>query len=331
MTPALLVAAAIWGSLVIYALTGGADFGGGVWDLFAHGPRAKDQRRLIANALGPIWEANHVWFILALVLLFIAFPFAFAAISISLHIPITLMLLGIVFRGAAFVFRSQETSSVRMQRGWGYAFSVASTITPVLLGIIVGAIASGSIVSKPKDWPLWNFISPWLAFFPVALGFFTLALFAFLAAVYLTVEARTVDLRNDFRIRALISGVMVGLFAWVCFILGKNGAPLIHGNLSHESWSVPFHLLTGIVALLALICLWVRRFKAARVLAIVQAILIFIGWGLAQYPFIAAPTFTISASAAPISVLEPLLKVILLGIVLVAPTFGFLFYIFKRH
>src|SRR5688500_9634404 len=111
MTLELLVAATIWLALVVYALSGGADFGGGVWDLFSAGPRAAAQRALIANAVAPIWEANHVWLIVAVVMLFVAFPTAFAAMSIALHVPLTLMLLGIVFRGTAFVFRSQEAGT----------------------------------------------------------------------------------------------------------------------------------------------------------------------------------------------------------------------------
>src|SRR3954466_6248314 len=95
-------------ALVIYVLMGGADFGGGVWDLLAAGPRRREQRALIEKALGPIWEANHVWLILVVVLLFAAFPPAFAAISIALHIPLTLFLVGVVFRGSAFTFRSYD-------------------------------------------------------------------------------------------------------------------------------------------------------------------------------------------------------------------------------
>jgi len=102
LTLELCVAGVMLISLIIYMLTGGADFGGGVWDLFAPGPRAKSQRTLITQAIAPIWEANHVWLIVIVVLLFVAFPVAFAAISTALHIPLTLMLIGIVLRGSAY-------------------------------------------------------------------------------------------------------------------------------------------------------------------------------------------------------------------------------------
>jgi cytochrome d ubiquinol oxidase subunit II len=105
-------------ALTIYALTGGADFGGGVWDLLARGPRARAQRRLIADALAPIWEANHVWLIAVIVILFTAFPPAFGAIATALHIPLTAMLVGIVLRGSAFTFRSYHRPDDHVAERW---------------------------------------------------------------------------------------------------------------------------------------------------------------------------------------------------------------------
>src|SRR5712671_2575179 len=106
-----LIAAVMLASLILYALMGGADYGGGMWDLLASGPRAPHQRHAIVEAMAPIWEANHVWLILVIVLLFTAFPSAYAAATTALHIPLTLMLLGIVARGSAFVFRQYSTHS----------------------------------------------------------------------------------------------------------------------------------------------------------------------------------------------------------------------------
>src|SRR5512132_2447517 len=130
--PATLSAGCILGSLVLYALFGGADFGGGVWDLLASGPRRAEQRALIERAIGPIWEANHVWLILVVVLLFAAFPPAFAAISIALHVPLTLFLVGVVFRGSAFTFRAYDDRGDHRQKRWGLLFSLASVASPIL-------------------------------------------------------------------------------------------------------------------------------------------------------------------------------------------------------
>ena len=185
----------------LYALLGGADYGGGVWDLFAFGKRKKDQRKLIEDAIGPVWEANHVWLILVVVVLFTAFPQAFSTISTALHIPLSLLLIGIILRGTSFVFRKHDTENENLRSRWSLIFSISSIITPVLLGITLGAIASGTIRVE-NGVVQTDFFSSWLAPFPFAVGFFALALFAFLAAVYLTLETENRELQEDFRKRA---------------------------------------------------------------------------------------------------------------------------------
>ncbi|MBV9463336.1 MAG: cytochrome d ubiquinol oxidase subunit II, partial [Verrucomicrobiae bacterium] len=170
-------------ALLLYALLAGADFGGGVWDLLAFGPRASKQRQLIARAIGPIWEANHVWLILIIVLMFTCFPVVFAALSIALHIPFMMMLIGIVLRGSAFAFRSYDERSASIQQRWGAVFAIASAFTPILLGVCLGAVTAGPIFLPDSRFPP-NFLSSWTKAFPWAVGMFTLALFSFLAAIY---------------------------------------------------------------------------------------------------------------------------------------------------
>src|SRR3989442_1523496 len=147
MTLADILAGIIFVALNAYALLGGADFGGGVWDLLARGPRQGRPRELIADAIGPVWEANPVWLILAIVLLFPCFPPAFARLGTLLHIPLSLVLIGIVLRGSAFTFwrYGGGAHGDREQRRWGLLFAVARLITPLLLGATVGAIASGRL------------------------------------------------------------------------------------------------------------------------------------------------------------------------------------------
>ena len=145
---AMLIAGVILIALNGYMLLAGADFGGGVWDLLASGPRRDRQRELIATAIGPVWEANHVWLILVVVLLFTCFPIAFSRVAVGLHIPLTLMVLGIVLRGSAFIFRSYDTHHDVAQRRWGRTFSIASLLTPFLLGVCVGADCIGACSSS---------------------------------------------------------------------------------------------------------------------------------------------------------------------------------------
>jgi cytochrome d ubiquinol oxidase subunit II len=325
-----IIAGVMIASLVLYALLGGADYGGGVWDLFAFGQRARAQRELIAHAIGPVWEANHVWLILVIVILFTAFPPAFAVIATALHIPITLLLIGIVLRGTAFTFRTYDVQRDEVQRRWSLVFSSASIITPVLLGTILGAIASGSIRVE-NGVVTTGFVHPWLAPFPLAVGFFALALFAFLAAVYLTVEAETRSLQEDFRLRALFAGLAVGLLALIVFVLAGTGAPTVRAGISRSSWAVALHVLTAISAIGTFFTLWTRRYRAARVFAAGQVTLILLGWAFAQFPNLVEPDVSISSAAAPQITLQLLLGALVAGALLLFPSYYYLFRIFKTE
>jgi cytochrome bd ubiquinol oxidase subunit II len=315
-------------ALVLYAVLGGADYGGGVWDLLASGPRAGEQRRLIEGAIGPVWEANHVWLIFMIVLLFTAFPHAFAALSTALHIPLTLMLLGIVLRGTSFTFRQYHRQDDPVQQRWGRLFAISSVFTPVMLGICIGAISTGSI--RVQDGTVTSgFLRPWLGLFPFAVGLFAVALFAFLAAVYLTVEATDEALREDFRRRALAAAVATGALALTVYLLSYETAPLVRVGLTHRPWSWPLHIITGLFALGTIGALWRRRFQLARVLAVGQIGLILGGWALSLYPFLVPPDISIIQAAAPLSVLRPVLWGTALGLLILAPSFLYLFRVFK--
>lgn len=316
-------------ALTFYALMGGADYGGGVWDLFAgKGARGARQRELIAKAIGPIWEANHVWLILVIVILFTAFPPAFALIATALHIPLTLMLIGIVLRGAAFTFRTYDRQDDNVQRRWSRVFSIASIATPITLGITLGAIASGALRVE-NGIPRAGFVASWFAPFPFAVGFFALALFAYLAAVYLTLETDDATLSEDFRRRALVSGVIVGLLALVVFVLAGSGAPRVRVGIGASAWAWPLHILTGIAALVCFYALWRRLYKLARVAAVAQVSLILWGWAAAQYPYLVEPDLTLQRAAAPPATLRFLLWALVVGALLLAPSFYYLYRVFK--
>jgi cytochrome d ubiquinol oxidase subunit II len=317
-------------ALIIYALLGGADYGGGVWDLFAFGKRAPAQRALIANAIGPVWEANHVWLILVIVVLFTAFPPAFAAISTALNIPLTLLLIGIVLRGTTFTFRAHDAQHDEVQRRWSLLFSIASIITPLLLGIVLGAIASGTIRVE-NGVVVSGFLKSWLALFPFSVGFFALSLFAFLAAVYLTVEASENELQEDFRLRALLAGIAVGILALAVFLLAGTGAPTVRAGISRSWWALALHLGTAVVAVGAFYALWTRKYRVARICAVAQVTLILLGWAFAQFPYLVEPDMTIYSAAAPRATLQLLFVAIAAGVLILFPSYYYLFRIFKRQ
>lgn len=331
ITPAFLIAAALVVALAAYLVMAGADFGGGVWDLFATGPRRRRQRALIADAIGPIWEANHVWLILAVVLLFVCFPSAFARLSVTLHIPLTLMLVGIVLRGSAFTFRTYDSQRDDVQRRWGLLFSWASLITPVLLGMAAGTVAAGGIPARPSGTFVEAFVHPWLQPFPVAIGALALSLCAYLAAVYLTVETDDPALQDDFRVRAFAAGVGVFIAAMFALVIARRHVPLVWHGLTASTWAPGYQVVVGGLALLTFTALWQRRFRLARVTAPIQAILILGGWARCQYPYLLPPDLTITAAAAPDATLNLVLAALALGFVVLVPSLIYLFRVFKSR
>lgn len=328
--PEMLLALILMASLTFYVLLGGADYGGGVWDLLSTGPRRQQQRNLISNAITPVWEANHVWLVLVVVLLFAGFPSAFAAITTALNIPLTVLIVGIVMRGSAFVFRAYHTGDYRTQRRWGLIFAIASTVTPICLGVVVGAISSGRVLVK-EGVSVNGFLTPWLGTFPLIVGLFALSLFVFLAAVYLTVEAREPVLQEDFRRRALVSGVVVAAMALGTFLAARTGAPDIYARLLRPSLVWIVQGATASYAIAALVALLKRKYKVARIAAMLQVGLILWGWGLSQFPFFLQGEMTVSDAAAAPPVLWALIGATIAGLLVLFPSLGYLMQLFKAN
>jgi cytochrome bd ubiquinol oxidase subunit II len=320
-----LLAAAMLLALIAYALSGGADFGGGVWDLLASGPRAAAQREAIAHAIGPIWEANHVWLIAVVVLLFAGFPPAFAEIATRFHIPLSLLLVGIVLRGSSFVFRSYDAPDARLR--WGRVFAISSTFTPVLLGVLIGALSLPPAAAASVSFRAL-YVDPWLQPFPLLVGLFALAQFAFLAAVYLSVESDGL-LREDFRRRALGSALAVAVLGVGVAALASATSPSFAADLLGEGTSLALVSVTALVAGAAFALLWRRRWVAARLCAVAQVALILLGWGLAQHPYLVADSLTLHEAAAPPRVLRLLLIAFACGSALLLPALAYLLRTFK--
>lgn len=289
--------------VVAYTVLGGADFGGGVWDLLA---RDRRQRDLIASTMGPVWEANHVWLVFVLIGLFSGFPMAFGQVSRMLTAPLAVALLGIVMRGAAFVFRQYGDVA------WGRVFAMASVLAPASLGYCAGSLAVGRV----GGW------------FPVAAAALALACCAYLAAVFLCREAVTrgaPDLAEGFRRRALASAVVAGVLAVAALPVLARDAPDLAAAL--VSPPVGVSAAAGIGTIAALLN---RRYRTARVFAATAVAAVVAGWGLAQYPVLVPPDLTLTEAAAPEQTLPVTLGVLIGGFVVTLPAVGLLFRIFSR-
>lgn len=314
--------------LAVYAVTGGADFGGGVWDLFARGPRGPAHRRLIEGALAPVWEANHVWLIFVIVVMFSAFPTAFAAVSVALYQPLSLVLLGIVLRGSGFVFRQYGKGSTAAMLRWGRVFAIASVITPFFLGVSLAAVSSGQLRLAPGGQALAPSLA-WTTPFAILAGLFVVTLFAFLAAVYLILEGKDEALRDDFRRRALVSGLALGALSIAVRFAAQATTPDFANALLGDWWSNGVQAVVGLCAIMCLVALLGRQYVWARRLAIAQALGIVLGFGIAQHPYLITPDLTLAQAAAPALVLRWLLPAVGAGALVLVPCLVWLMRIFK--
>ena len=329
MTSISLLAGAILVSLVMYSLLAGADYGAGFWDLLCHGPRQQEQRHLIEQAIGPVWEANHVWLILTVVLVFSGFPDAFGALCVGLAIPLFVVLLGIVLRGCSFVFRSYFTGERQTQLYWGKVFSISSSMTPLFLGILIGSISCDSVVIN-SGVSENGFLKTWLLPFPLAVGILAVSLFAYLSACYLAADAGNEELKDDFRIRGVIAGLVSIAMAFITYIVAGSSAAGIRQELSSRSaaWLIEACALGSTIV--AFRGLWLRRFQQARIAAAIQVALIVAGWGVAQYPYLIRPNITIANSAAPDNVAAAIDIALGCGAIVLIPSLMVLFTVFNR-
>ena len=331
----LAAATALLG-LMAYAVLAGADFGGGVWDLFASGPRRRAQRDAIAHAMGPVWEANHVWLIFVLVVLFTCFPKGYAPLVTALFVPLHLVLAGIMLRGAAFVFRSHGPGEVKSKSAaprlgsfniWSGIFGGASVISPLLLGAAFGVVTAGDVRVAADGHVMLVDRFAWLAPYPLTCALLALATCAYLAAVYLTVET-TDDLREDFRQRAIIAGTATAALALVVLLVARREA----GWFVHQlfSWRAgPVLLAGGICFIGSAVAIFGRHFRAARVFAAGQTVLMLLGWGLAHRDYLIYPDVKLLEARGAIATIRFLLWTFPIGLAMLIPSLILLFRVFK--
>ncbi len=318
MSAARALLSVLWVGLTLYALLGGADFGAGFWDLRA----SHRAHELIDTVIGPVWEANNVWLVFVLVVLWTGFPEVFGAVMSTLYIPLTLAALGIIARGSAYAFRH-----VAAERLFGTLFAASSILTTFFLGTVAGAVASGRV---PPGLAAGSLFGSWLNPTSVLGGALGVGTCAYLAAVYLCHDARRTgapDLVPVFRRRALATGTVVGALALGGIaVLDKDSPALFHG-LTHRA--LPLVVVSGLAGVTSFVLLLVRRYVAARPAAAVAVAAVLWGWAVAQYPMM-LPGLPYSRAAAPRPVLTAMLTVTAIGAVLLLPSLGWLFVIFQR-
>ena len=306
-------------ALTAFTLTGGADLGAGVWHLLTSGPRGHDQRAEIERCISRTWIVNHLWLLLIPTILFIGFPKGFSVIMTTLLAPMVIILVAFAFRASAFVARRHKLTSPAQRDRWGWVFGLSSFVAPLMVGMSVGAVASGAVDVDPTGRVRTDYVTDWLAAFPLAIGFVTAALYGLLAAVYLTVKVDDDELRDAFRSRALGAAAMTIAFCLLALLLAKEGAPLMFDRLTDEPWSIPFHIFTATSAIGAIRALLRRSFRVARILVIGQTLFLAVGWGAAQYPHVVKPQLTFfNTAASDTALLSLVLAMAVAAVVLVA-------------
>ena len=325
MSRADAAAAILWTGVTLYAVFGGADFGAGIWDLLAgRGERAERVRARIDRSIGPVWEANHVWLIFVLVVLWTAFPKAFYAVMTTLYIPLALAALGIVLRGSGFAFRHALPGPVRDPAT--RVFGLSSLLTPFFMGTVVGAIASGQVPADGNGDPT----ASWTGLLPLVSGVLFVAVAAYLAAVFLVSDSADDDeLREYFRSRALAMAVIAGVVAAAGIVALHADARFVYDGLTGPG--LPLVILSAVSGLAALWFLAAGPAQAVRFAAVGAAVAVIWGFFVAQHPYMLPEQLTISAAAGNETSLLMVLIVFGVAAVTVVPALGLLYVLAQRQ
>jgi cytochrome d ubiquinol oxidase subunit II len=328
MSKADVCAVILWTGVTLYAIFGGADFGAGVWDLLAgSGERADGVRKQIDRSIGAVWEANHVWLIFVLVVLWTAFPTAFSAIMTTLYIPLALAALGIVLRGSGFAFRHALPGPV--QRPATRVFGAASLLTPFFMGTVVGAIAAGEVPAGGYGDPTGS----WTGLLPLVTGALFVLVAAYTAAVFLVRDSGAAgdrELRAYFERRALVAAVIAGAAAVVGVIALHADGRYVYDGLT--SWpGIALVILSGVCGLVALGLLVSGRNYGLRAAAVGAGAAVIWGYFAAVFPFILPTSLTISDAAGASATLTEVIVVFGVAAVTVIPSLALLYTLSQRQ
>lgn len=328
----------IGASVLLYVLFGGADYGAGILELFKGRRRREDQENLIGVAMGPVWEANHIWLILTVVIMFMGFPQLFTTMSIALHLPLMAVLVGIVLRGCAFTFRHYDAIKDGSQRVYSWIFSLSSVWTAVWLGVVAGSLALGRINLEPTAGYHESYIAPWLSWFTFAFGVFTAAIFTFLSAVYLIGETKDSELKSMLIFRAECANVATIVSGAALFFAAYS----VGLDWPKQFFTHPWSVIAFLCATAVLVPLW-RALKKGRVwttrtLAGFQIGCVLAGWYALNYPDVmriktarGVESLTFYEAAAPEATQKQLLIALIVGLLLIGPALLYLLKVFKSE
>jgi len=323
----------LWAAILLYLLLGGADFGAGIIELFTSDRNKNLTRKTMYQAIGPIWEANHMWLIITIVILFVGFPLIYTTMSIHLHIPLAIMLLGIIARGTAFAFRHYDAVIDDMQKLYNKIFVYSSFITPLFLGIIAGSAVAGTIDTAATNFAD-AYIFSWLSWFSVAVGLFTVTVCGYLAAIFIIGETNNPAERKRFvrkakhmNIAAVISGTLVFIAAWF------ENIPLFNWIFGNA-----LGLVAISAALVSLVFLWMMlqsgSTRIIRVLAGFQVTMILLAVTVRHYPNIVilknGHYLSLLEHAGQEQTIYYLGMALLIGSVFILPALYYLLYSFHR-
>lgn len=319
-----LAAAVLIIALSAYAVLGGADYGAGFWDLTAGGPkRGARIRGLIKRSMGPVWEANHVWLIVVLVVLWTCFPNAFGPLMETLYVPLFLAAVGIIFRGAAFALRG-EAATIGEARALGATFALASILTPFFLGCAIGAVASGQV---PAEGDASDPFGAWTNATSIFIGLMAVVSGAYIAAVFLAgdaVRAKVPDLAEAFRRRALVAAVVAGAFAIGGLFVVEADAPDLFDGLT-SGLGLAMVIVSAAVGVTTLGLIWTRRYEIARYTSGVAVGAILVGWAVAQRPDFLPGELSFHDAAAGDPTLIATLIALFLALCAIIPSLWWLF------
>ncbi|MGV4414911.1 cytochrome d ubiquinol oxidase subunit II [Chryseobacterium sp. T1] len=317
----------LWVSICLYLILGGADFGAGIVELFSHRKHREKTNKIMYESIAPIWEANHMWLIIAIVILFVGFPTIYTTASVYLHIPLVLMLIGIIARGTAFTFRHYDVVEDDWQKVYTHIFYYSSLLTPFFLGIIGASTVSGSINPDANNF-LDLYIFSWFNWFGVSVGLFTVSICSYLASIYSlneVSEASDVRLMQDTTYKTMWTVVITGALVFVTSYF--SGIPLLEWIFSKPLGIAAISLST-ISLYFTILGIKNKRFKIIRVFAAFQIIMILVAATYQHNPNVivlgnGSHLSLFDAAAAP-KAIASLAWALMLGSLFILP---FLFYL----